>query len=146
MKKKGEYMRRNRTGFTFIEIMVVIILIGLLATLVAPKIFKGMGKAKASIARSKMAVVETALAQFHQDCGRLPTDAEQLDALLQAPEDVADKWNGPYIKKSELLDPWDNPYIYVEQGEHNVGSFDIVSLGADGQAGGDGENADIYND
>jgi general secretion pathway protein G len=139
-------MRRTRTAFTFIEIMVVIILIGLLATLVAPKIFKGMGKAKASIAKSKMAVIEGAIAQFHQDCGRLPTDAEQLDALLTPPEDVADKWGGPYLKKSELLDPWDNPYIYVEQGEHNVGSYDIVSLGADGQPGGEGDSADLYND
>ena len=139
-------MRRNEKGFTFIEIMVVIILIGLLATLVAPKIFKGMGKAKQNIARSKMAIIESAISQFHMDCGRIPYDTEGLEALLVAPEDVADKWNGPYVKKSELLDPWGNPYIYVEQGEHNVGSFDLVSLGADGQPGGDGDNADIYND
>ena len=139
-------MRRNEKGFTFIEIMVVIILIGLLATLVAPKIFKGMGKAKQNIARSKMAIIESAISQFHMDCGRIPYDTEGLEALLVAPEDVADKWNGPYVKKSELLDPWGNPYIYVEHGEHNVGSFDLVSLGADGQPGGDGDNADIYND
>jgi general secretion pathway protein G len=139
-------MRKNEKGFTFIEIMVVIILIGLLATLVAPKIFKGMGKAKHEIARSKMAIIESAISQFHMDCGRIPYDTEGLEALLVAPEDVADKWNGPYVKKSELLDPWGNPYIYVEQGEHNVGSFDLVSLGADGQPGGDSDNADIYND
>jgi general secretion pathway protein G len=139
-------MRRNEKGFTFIEIMVVIILIGLLATLVAPKIFKGMGKAKHDIARSKMAIIESAISQFHMDCGRIPYDTEGLEALVVAPEDVAEKWNGPYLKKSEMLDPWGNPYIYVEQGEQNVGSFDIVSLGADGQPGGEGENADIYND
>jgi general secretion pathway protein G len=139
-------MRRNEKGFTFIEIMVVILLIGLLAGLVAPKIFKGMGRAKASIARTKMSVIETAIASFHQDCGRLPADTEGLEALLVAPEDVADKWQGPYLKKSEMLDPWDNPYIYVAEGEHNVGSYDIVSLGADGQPGGEGDNADIYND
>jgi len=139
-------MRRKKTGFTFIEIMVVIMLIGLLATLIAPRIFKGLGKAKQDIARSKMALIETAIADFNRDCGRVPYDSEGLEALLVAPEDVADRWNGPYIKKSQLLDPWDNPYIYIEQGTANVGSFDIVSLGADGAAGGEGENADIYND
>jgi general secretion pathway protein G len=139
-------MRQFKKGFTFIEIMVVIILIGLLATLVAPKIFKGMGQAKVKIARSKMAVIENALSQFHLDCGRLPYDAEGLEALLVAPEDVTGKWNGPYLKKSEMLDPWDSPYIYVETGEHNVGSFDLVSMGADSAAGGEGDNADIYND
>jgi general secretion pathway protein G len=143
---KGKCMNRERKGFTFIEIMVVIVLVGLLATLVAPRIFKGMGKAKASIARSKMAIIETALSEFHNDCGRLPTDAEGLEALLTPPQDLEGKWNGPYLKKSDLLDPWDNPYGYMEQGEHNVGSFDLISLGADGQPGGDGDNADIYND
>ncbi len=143
---KEAYMRNKRKAFTFIEIMVVIILIGLLATIIAPKIFKGMGGAKQSIAKSKMAIIEGAIAEFHRDCGRLPSDSEGLEALLSAPEDVADKWNGPYIKKSQLLDPWNNPYIYVEQGTENVGSFDLISLGADGAAGGEGENADIYND
>lgn len=139
-------MRRNEKGFTFIEIMVVIILIGLLATVMVPKIFRGMGGAKQSIARTKMTNIEAAIAQFHQDCGRLPYDSEGLEALLMPPDDVSDRWSGPYLKRSQLLDPWDRPYIYIEQGMQNIGSFDLISFGADGTEGGEGENTDIYND
>ena len=88
------------------------------------------------------------MAQFQYHCGRVPNDSEGLEALLEAPGDLEEKWNGPYLKKSDLLDPWENPYIYVEEGMYNPGSFDLISLGADGVEGGEEEteNEDIYND
>jgi general secretion pathway protein G len=138
--------RRRRKGFTIIELVVVAIIIGMLAVFVVPKIGKKFSRAKREIARAKMAIIEGALEEFHVACGRYPDDSEGLDVLLTAPADVEDKWTGPYLKQSELLDPWGNPYDYYEEGTVNVGSYDLVSLGADGIEGGDGENADIYND
>jgi len=136
----------NRGGFTFIEVLTVVIIIGLLAAFVVPRVFKNIGFAKTKIARSKMAIIENALAAFNLDCGRYPTSEEGLDALLAPPAGLEDKWNGRYLKKSDLLDPWGNPYIYVAEGTVNPGSYDLISLGADGQEGGTGDNADIYND
>ncbi len=138
--------RQARRGFTFIEILVVTIIIGMLAVFIVPNIGKKFGKAKVNIARGKMARVESALEEFRMDCGRYPNDSEGLDALLTPPADLEGKWDGPYAKASELLDPWNNQYVYVADGTVNLGSYDIVSLGADGQPGGDGENADIVNE
>jgi general secretion pathway protein G len=139
--------RRKRTGFTLVELLVVVGIISLLATMLVPRFFKGLGQTKAKIARAKMARIEDALARFQYDCGRLPTDADGgLEALIVMPQDLDGKWNGPYCKQSELKDPWDNPYQYMPEGTKNVGSFDIVSLGADGQEGGEGDNADIFNE
>jgi general secretion pathway protein G len=145
--KKGTDMRnrKRRTGFTIIEIMVVAVILAMLATFIIPNIGKKFGKAKANIARAKMARVESALEEFRMDCGRYPTDSEGLDALLTAPADLEGKWQGTYAKESELLDPWNNRYVYIAEGTVNVGSYDLVSLGADGQEGGEGENADIVN-
>ena len=139
-------MSRKCKGFTLVELLVVIAIISLLAVFVAPRMFKGLGKAKSDIAKSKMAIVENALGRFYFDCGRMPSQDEGLDALLTAPADLEEKWAGPYLKRSELLDPWDNPYLYVEEGTINAGSYDLISYGADGQDGGEGDNEDIYND
>ncbi len=139
--------RRTRKGFTLVELLVVVLIISMLAALLAPRMFKGLGKAKADIARAKMTIIEDSLARFQYDCGRFPDESEGgLDALLVAPPDLADKWGGPYLKRSQLVDPWDRPYQYFPEGEYNPGSFDLVSLGADGEVGGEGENADIVND
>ncbi|MGE5294236.1 MAG: type II secretion system major pseudopilin GspG [Solirubrobacterales bacterium] len=139
--------RRNTKGFTLIELLVVILIISMLAGFVAPNVLKRLGKAKSDLARPRMAVIENAIKSFEFDCGRLPDDSEGgLEALLVAPADMEGKWNGPYLKKSQLLDPWGNPYQYLAEGQVNVGSFDLISLGADGQEGGEGENADIVND
>ncbi len=139
-------MRRQRKGFTIIELLAVAMIIALLAVFVVPRAFRGLGKAKQDIAKGKMAIIEQALGRFQYDCGRLPTDSEGLEALISPPQDVEDQWQGPYLKRSELLDPWDNPYEYIEQGTINVGSYDLISFGADGIEGGDSENADILND
>lgn len=139
--------RRQRKGFTLVELLVVVGIITMLAAMLVPRVFKGMGKTKVDIARAKMAIIEDSLARFQYDCGRMPDEAEGgLEALLIAPPDLEEKWNGPYLKKSQLLDPWGNEYHYLSEGQTNVGSFDLICLGADGQEGGEGDNADIVND
>jgi len=139
-------MKRQEKGFTLVELLVVIVIISLLAGWVAPNLFKHLGKAKRDIAKAKIANIEGALLRFYADCERYPDQSEGLDVLVVAPGDLEEKWNGPYMKRSELNDPWGNPYNYIEEGERNPGSFDIFSYGSDGQEGGEGDNEDIYND
>jgi general secretion pathway protein G len=139
--------KRKRDGFTLVELLVVVVIISMLATLLAPRVFKGLGQAKADIARANMTVIEDSLMRFQYDCGRLPTEADGgLRALVEAPPDLEDKWAGRYCKPSQLIDPWDRPYQYFPEGQYNPGSFDLISLGADGAEGGENDNADIVND
>ena len=139
--------KRKKAGFTLIELLVVILIISMLAGFVAPNVFKRLSKAKRDLARPRMAIIENAVQRFQLDCGLLPDESQGgLEALLIAPPDLEEKWNGPYLKQSQLLDPWDNPYVYVSEGQYNLGSFDLISFGADGQEGGEGDNADIFND
>jgi general secretion pathway protein G len=138
---------RKRKAFTLVELLVVVLIISMLAAFVAPRMFKGIGKTKAKLSRAKMATIENALGRFYMDCGRYPDDSEGLEVLLVPPADIEeDKWNGPYLKRSDLLDLWENPYIYVAEGEFNPGSFDLISLGQDGMDGGEGDNMDIINE
>lgn len=139
-------LKRNGKGFTLVELLIVITVISLIATIVAPRLFRGLGEAKSKIAKAKMAIIEDALLKFYSDCERYPDDSEGLGALIVAPPDLEDKWNGRYLKPSEILDPWGNPYIYVAEGQINPGTYDLISFGADGQDGGEGDNEDIYND
>ena len=139
-------MKNKCKGFTFVEILVVVLIISMLAVFVAPKMFRGLGEAKTKIAKAKMANIENAIGRYYIDCGLYPTDSDGLEVLITPPGDVEEKWRGPYLKRSELLDPWDNPYVYIEEGEINPGHFDLISYGADGVEGGEGENEDVYND
>ena len=142
-----ERKNRKRKAFTLVELLVVVLIITMLAAFVTPKFFSGIGKTKAQLTKAKMAILENALARFYIDCGRYPDDSEALEVLVMAPADIEEgKWNGPYLKRSDLLDLWDNPYIYIAEGEYNPGSFDLVSLGADAMDGGEGDNEDIIND
>jgi general secretion pathway protein G len=138
-------MRRVKKGFTLVEILVVVVIITMIAGFVVPRMWKGLGKTKRDLAKSKMAIIEDSLGRFHLDCGRLPTQDEGLQALLKAPAGTEGKWSGPYLKESQLLDPWGKEYIYVAEGEVNQGSFDLISYGADGVQGGEGDNEDIVN-
>jgi len=139
-------LKRKEKAFTIVELLVVILIISMLATFVAPRMFRGLGKAKRDIAKAKMAIIENAIGRFYLDCGRYPYESETLEELLVPPSDLEEKWNGPYLKRSELLDPWDEPYVYIEEGEINPGSFDLISFGADRMEGGEDDDEDIYND
>lgn len=143
MKRKN----RKRKAFTIVELLVVVLIISMLAAFVTPKLFTGIGKTKADLTKAKMAIIENALSRFYVDCGRYPDDSEGLEVLVMPPADMEEgKWRGPYLKRSDLVDLWDQPYIYVAEGEYNPGSFDLISLGADGTDGGEDDNMDIYND
>lgn len=138
--------RRKQKAFTIIELVAVAMIISLLAVFVVPHAFHGLGKAKHDIARGKMGIIEGALARFQYDCGRFPADSEGLEALVVAPPDLQQVWAGPYLKRSDLTDPWGQYYLYSANGVINPGGFDLASFGADAAEGGEGENADIYND
>jgi general secretion pathway protein G len=139
-------MNARRNGFTIVEIMVVVIILGMLAAFIVPGMFKKLGQAKSGIAKSQIGNISSALEQFAINCGRYPTDDEGLNALVEAPTDLEGKWGSRYLKASQIVDPWDTPYIYVEQGTINPDSYDLICLGADGEEGGEGEDVDIFND
>ena len=137
-------MSHKEKGFTIVELLVVILIISMMVVFVAPKMFTSLGKAKTGIARAKMANIENAIGRFYVDCGLYPAT---LDELVEMPSELEEKWRGPYLKRSELFDPWENPYLFEVEGVINPGSFDLISYGADGQEGGEGdENKDIYNE
>jgi general secretion pathway protein G len=139
-------MRHNR-GFTLIEILVVIVVLAVLAGLVAPNVVKHVGEAKNVTARSQIEMLGAALDAYRLDNGRYPTTAQGLGALWQTPtQDVRPiSWKGPYLRKEVPLDPWGRPYVYKCPGEHNPAGYDLVSYGADGQPGGDGDAADVVS-
>ncbi len=134
--------RNSQTGFTLLELLVVIVIIGLLAGYVAPRYFAQEGKSKIQIARAQIDSFEKALDQYRIDTGHYPTSEQGLAALNTRPNNEA-KWNGPYLRKTVPADPWDRPYLYKQPGEHS--ELDLMSLGKDGQPGGTGEDADITN-
>ncbi len=133
---------RQARGFTLLELLVVVVIIGLLAAYVGPKYFSQVGKSEQAIAKSQIEAFSRALGTYRLDVGAFPTTEEGLTALVVKPEGAA-KWNGPYLDRAVPNDPWGRPYSYRSPGTH--GDFDIVSLGKDGQAGGTGDAADINN-
>lgn len=132
-------------GFTLIEILVVIIVLGLLAGLVGPRIIGRVSEAKSTTARTQIELLSVALDNYRLDNGTYPTSEQGLQALREKPtrEPIPRNWRGPYLKKEVPLDPWGRPYLYRSPGERNPWGFDLLSLGRDGQPGGAEEDADI---
>jgi general secretion pathway protein G len=133
--------RRGERGYTLVEILVVITIIGLLMALVGPRVLNYLTESKVKTARIQIQSFASALDLFYLDAGRYPTSAEGL-AILVRPTTGITAWNGPYLKGGTVPnDPWNKPYLYRSPGEH--GAYDVVSLGSDGQEGGTGTAADI---
>ena len=129
-------------GFTLLELLVVMVIIGLLAGYVGPRYFAQIGKSEIKTARAQISAFEKALDQYRLDTGRYPSTEQGLDALITKPESEP-RWAGPYLKKAVPDDPWGNKYVYRMPGEH--GDFDLTSLGDDGKPGGYDNAADINN-
>lgn len=133
---------RPTSGFTLLELLVVVAIIGLLVGYVAPRYFGQIGKSEISVAKAQIDALEKALDQYRLDTGRYPSTESGLKALIERPQNEP-KWNGPYLKKAVPPDPWGKPYLYRAPGEKS--DFDLISYGKDGAPGGNGENADITN-
>jgi general secretion pathway protein G len=135
-------IKQQCRGFTLLELLIVMVIIGLLAGYVGPKYFNQLGKSERKVAAAQIVAFESALDSFRLDIGRYPTTEEGLNALLINPNNLQ-KWNGPYLKKEAPLDPWQNPYIYRFPGASK--EFDIISYGRDSQVGGKDDDADLSN-
>ena len=139
-RKSMRVSTSRASGFTLLELLVVIVIIGLLAGLVAPRYFDQVSKSNTKIARAQIESLGKALDQYRLEVGKYPNTEEGLTALNSRPQNLA-KWAGPYLKKSVPPDPWDAPYLYKSPGDH--GEYDLSSLGSDRQPGGTGEAADV---
>jgi general secretion pathway protein G len=139
---KNKKDRKKEHGFTLIEMLIVMVILGLLAALVGPRMFGKVGKSKQKAAKAQISLFETALDTYRLDVSKYPTTEMGLQALRDKPEDV-EQWDGPYLPKEIPLDPWGNAYEYRSPGDH--GEFDILSFGADGSPGGEQEDSDIVS-
>lgn len=140
--KPAHYTTPRARGFTLLELLVVLVILGLLAGYVAPRYFSHVGKSEVKTARAQIVGLEKALDQYRIDTGRYPSTEAGLSALTTRPADEP-RWEGPYLKKAVPNDPWGKPYQYRYPGEH--GEVDLFSFGRDGQPAGEGDGADIGN-
>lgn len=134
--------RSGSRGFTLLELLVVMVIIGLLAGFVGPKYFAQIGKSEVKVARAQLDALGKALDQYRLDVGHYPTTEQGLASLATPPSNEA-RWDGPYLQKAVPDDPWGNPYVFVMPGEH--GEYDLLSYGRDGMPGGEGQAGDIAN-
>jgi general secretion pathway protein G len=133
--------QQHIVGFTLLELLVVMVIIGLLASYVAPRLFDHIGKAEIKTTRAQLDAFGKALAAYRLDTGHFPSTEQSLRALVDRPSDEP-KWSGPYLSKTLPADPWDHPYVYRQPGEGSH-EYELLSYGKDGQRGGDGANADL---
>ena len=139
-RRFGPAPHRAVGGFTLLELLVVMVIIGLLAAYVGPRYFSQIGKSERSVAKAQIEGLSKALDTYRLDTGRYPTTEQTLAALQAKPADES-RWNGPYLQKAVPLDPWGRPYVYRVQGSSS--EFELMSLGKDGQPGGEGDAADV---
>lgn len=138
--KRSQDKRKSQRGFTLLELIAVVVILVILVAVTAPKFLGRIGTAKAQLATAQLANLEQAIELYRLDTGRVPSGSEGLSALFQDPG--VRNWTGPYLKKrSEILDPWGREFEYRSPGQN--GEYDLYSYGADGNVGGEGENADI---
>lgn len=142
MKSRYFLGARRAAGFTLLELLVVMVIIGMLVSFVGPKFFSQIGKSQVKTARAQIDALEKSLDQYRLDVGHYPSTEQGLAALNERPGGEA-QWAGPYLKKGVPPDPWSHPYIYKSPGDH--GEYDLLSYGKDGQPGGEGEAADIVS-
>ena len=151
MKKRLPYFQQaihvNQRGFTLIELMVVVVILGILAGLIVPRIMDRPEQAKRTKAKIQMESIATALKLYQLDNGFYPSTEQGLEALVEKPDHgrIPKHWREKgYLEKGKVpLDPWENPFIFISPGEH--GDFDLISYGPDGVAGGEGDNQDIQS-
>jgi general secretion pathway protein G len=127
---------RSASGFTLVELLIVLVILATLAAIVVPKFSGRTEQAKRTAARTQISTFETSLDAYETDMGAYPTGNEGLQALIEPPSN-AQSWRGPYLSKAVPLDPWGNAYIYECPGKHSIGGYDLMSMGADGRAGTD---------
>lgn len=145
-KKRGKLpdglpLRATQQGFTLMEMLVVLVLMGLIAAVAIPQIMKLMGGAKHKAAKIQLETLSQSLTNYEMDTGAYPAAQQGLQVLWTDPKNIAE-WNGPYVRREkQLLDPWNRPFIYRVPGK--AGAYDLITLGADGVEGGKGDDADI---
>ncbi len=137
---RGARRARRSAGFTLLELLVVVVIIGLLAGYVAPKYFQQLGKSEVTVAKAQVQALARALQAYRLDTGHYPSNEQGLAVLMRRP-DGEPKWNGPYLESSVPLDPWNNPYTYRFLPARS--DFEVISWGRDGKPGGEGEAADL---
>lgn len=139
---------RDKRGFTLIEVLIVVVIIGFLASTIGPELFSRVSQAQRTTAQNQLDIFKMALNNYRIDNGRYPTTDQGLEALIKKPTSspVPQSWNGPYLEKKQIpSDPWGNSYHYQYSGQHNSHSYDLWSNGADNQQGGTGDNSDVTN-
>ncbi len=143
--KQRKYRKLNRKGFTLMELMAVLIIIGLLVTLVGTKVAPMIDKGRVTSTKANLKKLHSAVNQFYMDTGRYPDEGEGLTVLIEPPSDVTSYLPGGYLETTDLpVDGWDNEFVYQRYPESGH-EFVIISFGADGEEGGEGKNADLYS-
>lgn len=138
-------LRADQSGLTLIELTIVIVILGILATFIAPRVMDAPQKARVSKAQLEIGSLQTALELYAIEIGDYPTTEQGLQALWTAPSPSPQNWAGPYLKTETFVDPWNNPYVYRNPGTHPGYDYDLYSLGKDGKVGGVSYDADITN-
>jgi general secretion pathway protein G len=144
VSRKSRSLEAGPTGFTLIELLVTLAIIAVLASIVAPTLFSSIGDARVGTAKTQIQVIALALDAYRVDIGNYPSSEDGLEALRTKPSGVeSERWRGPYLRQTVPLDPWSRVYIYRSPGAQNPSTYDLFTLGKDGQPGGSGENADV---